>query len=439
MIRILDHGSDAGISPAKCKVAQRMKHAKFIFHTGFSLAFCAIIFSSLGCRRNQNSSEDPAGPHILWSYAPGPDPLSGIALASNGTVHFAATDGIYALSPQGKLLWKAPLPSGPVIAAPTLAPNGTLYAASESGKLFALDSAGNLTWQSLSTEHKFFTPPALGAGDALYVADDYTDLFAFAPSIGPSLIWKQLTYSPAGSRDDVLLGNNTSAYGSEAGAWRSSPVIGADDMIYLAHQQWLYRLNLHGDVLWFIQLPVGHLGFPAIGGDGAVYIEGHNPNWLFAIGHDGKQRWIMRLSNPLRGSPVVDSAGVIYLCDSDFVKAVSPEGQSKWYLQADCNSGPALAADGTLYLGMTARELRQNGPRHSFLGAFTAEGHLKWKIEIHGAVRGAPAIAPSGTIFFTTDQGYAYAVSDAGSPPMDSPWPRFQHDAQNSGRASFYR
>ena len=54
-------------------------------------------------------------------------------------------------------------------------------------------------------------------------------------------------------------------------------------------------------------------------------------------------------------------------------------------------------------------------------------------------VRDAPAIAPDGTIFFATDQGYAYAVSDAGSPPMDSPWPRFQHDAQNSGRLPFYR
>lgn len=62
-----------------------------------------------------------------------------------------------------------------------------------------------------------------------------------------------------------------------------------------------------------------------------------------------------------------------------------------------------------------------------------------WKIEIHGMVRDAAAIAPDGTIFFTTDQGYAYAVSDAGSPPMDSPWPRFQHDAQNSGRSPFYR
>jgi outer membrane protein assembly factor BamB len=410
-----------------------MKPAKVLLLAVLLLVICLVSLFALRRPAPQTKTEEAGVPRIRWSYTPGSSPLSGIALAPNGAIHFAAADGLYALSPEGQLLWKAPLPSGPVIAAPTLAPNGTLYAASESGSLFALDSSGTLIWQSVRTQHKFFTPPALGAGDALYVTDDYTDLFVFAPSMGANLIWKQMTYSPTGPQDDILLGNNSS-YGG--GRWRSSPVIGADDMIYLAHQEWLYRLNLHGDVLWFIELPIGQLGFPAIGRDGMVYIEGHNPPWLFAIGHDGKQRWMVRPSNLLRGSPVVDNRGFIYFCDSDFVKALTPDGQSKWYVPADCNSGPALAADGTLYLGTNSRDARQV-PRPSFLAAFAPDGHLQWKIEIHGMVREAPAIAPDGTIFFTTDQGYVYAVSDAGSPPMDSPWPRFQHDAQNSGRTRF--
>ena len=410
-----------------------MKPAKVLFRSGLPFTFCLAVFFPLGCRTAQNRSEVSGVPHIRWTYTPGSSPLSGLALAPNGNVHFAADGGIYALSQEGKLLWKAPLPSGPVIAAPAVAPDGTLYAASKSGSLFALDASGKLTWQSASTEHKFYAPPALGNGDAVYVTDDYTDLFAFSPSLNRNVIWKQMTYSATGSRDDILLGNNTS---DGDGTWRSSPVIGADDMIYLAHQQWLYRLNLHGDVLWFIQLGSGHLGFPAIGGEGRVYIAGQNPPWLFAIGHDGKQRWVVRASGPLRGSPAVDSAGVIYFCDSDFVKALLPDSQSKWNVQAECNSGPALAADGTLYLGMMGREEGQS-LRKSFISALTPDGHLKWKIEIEGMVREAPAIAPDGTIFLTTDRGYAYAVADAGSPPMDSPWPRFQHDAQNSGRAPF--
>jgi outer membrane protein assembly factor BamB len=412
-----------------------MRSAKVFLLSVALLALCIGCLSA--CRRSgQGSSELASGPRILWAYNSGADLLSGIALAPNGTVHFASDKGVFALSPAGKLLWKAPLPSGPVVAAPTLSPTGTLYAASQSGKLFALDASGNLIWQSAATNHKFFTPPALGAADALYVTDDFTDVFAFFPSIGPDLTWKQMTFSPSGSRDDILLGTNTGPYGYGPGEWRSSPVIASDDMIYLAHQQWLYRLNQHGDVLWFVQMPVGQLGFPAMGRDGVVYVEGHAPPFLFAIGLEGKQHWAVRLSNRLLGSPVVDNAGVIYFCDSDFVKAILPDSQSKWFVQAACNSGSALAADGTIYLGINSREPGR-GPHATSLGAFASDGHLKWSVEINGMVRDAPAIAPDGTIFFTTDKGFAYAVSDAGSPPMDSPWPRFQHDPQNSGHAHF--
>ena len=411
-----------------------MKPAKVLILSGLLLALCLSSLFALWRRANRIHSEEAAAPHIRWSYTPGSSPLSGIALASNGTVHFAAADGIYALSPEGQLLWKAPLPFGTVVAAPTLAPSGTLYAASQSGKLFALDTSGNLIWQSVSSQHKFLTPPALGDGDALYVTDDFSDLFAFAPSLGANVNWKHATYSAAGASDDILLGYNQYGEGSS----RTSPVIGADGMIYLAHQSWLYQLNPRGEVLWFIQLPVVQLDFPAIGGDGTVYVEGRNPPWFFAIGRDGKQRWMARASSRIMGSPVIDNAGILYFCDSDLIKALMPDSRQIWYLFNPCNSGPALAADGTLYLG-TNGPLTKNGPRQSFLSAVTPDGKLRWKIEIHGMIRDAPAIAPDGTIFFTTDQGYAYAVSDASFPPMDSPWPRFQHDAQNSGRSPFYR
>jgi outer membrane protein assembly factor BamB len=183
-------------------------------------------------------------------------------------------------------------------------------------------------------------------------------------------------------------------------------------------------------------LTSSQLGFPALGGDGMVYVEGHGFPMLFAIGPEGKQHWAVRLNSRLLGSPIVDNAGLIYLCDSTTVKAFLPDSQTKWYVQADCNSGPVLAADGTIYLGMNSREPGR-GAHATFLAAFTPDGQLKWKIEISGAVRDAPAISPDGTIFFTTDKGLAYAVSDANSPPMDSPWPRFQHDAQNSGHSRF--
>src|SRR5260370_944732 len=116
-----------------------MKPFRVLLFSRVPLVLYLAVFSALGCGSKQNHAEVPGVPHIRWSYTPGSSPLSGIALAPNGNVYFAAEDGIYALSPEGKVLWKAPLASGTVIAAPAIAPNGTLYAASKSGSLFALD------------------------------------------------------------------------------------------------------------------------------------------------------------------------------------------------------------------------------------------------------------------------------------------------------------
>src|SRR5256885_8314601 len=235
-----------------------MKPTEVLVLSGLLLALCLTSLFALWRRANRIQSAVAGAPRIRWTYTPGSSPLSGIALAPNGTIHFAAADGIYALSPEGRLLWKSPLPSGPVAAAPTLAPSGTLYAACQSGMLFALDASGNLIWQSVSTQHKFLTPPALEDDDALYVADDYTDLFAFAPRLGPNLNWKQMSYSPTGSKEDILLGRNP--YGD--GWWRSSPVIGGGDGVYIPPPRGRSRPPQRGARLFFFPLPA----WPGIGG-----------------------------------------------------------------------------------------------------------------------------------------------------------------------------
>jgi len=405
-----------------------MKTAKVLVFSGSLVIFCLIIFVALHYRTGPSASA--AFSHIKWSFSAGHGSLSGIALAPDGAIHFAAVDGLYSLSSGGKLQWKVPLPSGPVVAAPAMASDGSLYFASQSGKLFALDKSGKLLWESAEElKHKFLTPPALGDGPALYASDEYSNIFAFAPGVQTNRSWDLVTYDRSANKDGLLLGNNFYSQ------WYTSPVIGSDGTIYLVHQSYLYQISSSGEILRFAQF-YGGTGFPAIGQSGIVYIGAHYSPWLTAVDRQGKTLWNTRTSHPVQGSPVIDNAGVIYLCDSDFVKAVEPEGRQKWFLQADCNSGPALAADGTLYLGMSVRS-QDYERRKMYLLAVNSDGTLKWQTEIQGMVRDAPAIAPDGTIFLTTDQGYVYSVFDSGAPPMDSPWPRFQHDAQNSGRIPY--
>jgi len=402
--------------------------------TGIFLAMCvAGIF--LASHRSQHDSTALATPaHIHWLYNAGPGALSGVALAPDGTIHFAAADGIYALSPDGHLLWKAPLPFGPVVAAPTLGPDGTLYLASQSGKLFALDRSGNLIWESADTQRKLVTPPALGDGPTLYATDDRSNVFAFAPSVQTNSKWDLMTFDNSNKKDGLLLGSNNPYDPRPA---YSTPAIGRDDMLYLVHESWLYQIFPSGQIQHYTQFYGGTAGFPAIGPEGNVYIGGHHWAAIAAVDVQGKQLWGTRTSREVQGSPVVDNSGQIYFCDSDFMKSYSTDGRQVWYLQLACNSGPALASDGALFLGVNGPPPKAGLPP-TYFAAVSADGRLKWKTDIRGVVRDAPAIAPDGTIFFTTDQGYVYSAFDSGAPPMDSSWPRFQHDAQNTGHVPFY-
>jgi len=400
---------------------------------GILVAICLVSIFAERHRAQRESVALPTGPHIHWFYNAAPGALSGIALAPDGTIHFAASDGIYALSPEGHLLWKAPLPFGPVVAAPTLGPDGTLYLASQSGKLFALDRSGNLIWESVDTQHKLVTPPALGDGPTLYATDDHSNVFAFAPRLQPNYTWDLVTFDNSARNDGLLLGSNNPY---DPRPWHSTPAIGRDDMLYLVHESWLYQISPSGQIQHFTQFYGGTPGFPAIGPEGNVYIGGHHWPALAAVDVQGKQLWGTRTSAIVRGSPVVDLTGQIYLCDSDFAKAFSTDGRQIWYLQLACNSGPALASDGTLFLGVNGSPQKSGSPQ-TYLAAVSADGQLKWKTEIHGAVQDAVAIAPDGTILFTTDQGYVYSAFDSGAPPMNSSWPRFQHDAQNTGHVPF--
>ena len=68
-------------------------------------------------------------------------------------------------------------------------------------------------------------------------------------------------------------------------------------------------------------------------------------------------------------------------------------------------SSPAIAADGTLYVGSVDTRLYAIG-RH---------GVLKWRFTTRGEVHSSPAIGADGTVYFGSDDGSLYAVNPGGT------------------------
>src|SRR5205814_357043 len=88
-------------------------------------------------------------------------------------------------------------------------------------------------------------------------------------------------------------------------------------------------------------------------------------------------------------------------------------------------SGPAVASDGTGYLGA------ENGR----FAAVSASGAKVWEFVPGGSfLATSPVMAPDGTIYVGNGQGMVFALRGS-APPAASPWPMFRRDALRRGAA----
>lgn len=87
--------------------------------------------------------------------------------------------------------------------------------------------------------------------------------------------------------------------------------------------------------------------------------------------------------------------------------AISPTGASKWVFSTNewIDSTPAVAPDGTVYFGCW----------DGFLYAVNPDGTQKWKRDLGAFVSASPAIGADGTIYIGTGSGNLYAVNPDGS------------------------
>ena len=87
--------------------------------------------------------------------------------------------------------------------------------------------------------------------------------------------------------------------------------------------------------------------------------------------------------------------------------ALNPDGKVKWKFKAgrEIKSSPAVAGDGTIYFGARDRQLYAVSP----------QGKLKWKFPTGAWVDSSPAIATDGTVYFGTWDKLFYAVNPNGA------------------------
>ena len=153
---------------------------------------------------------------------------------------------------------------------------------------------------------------------------------------------------------------------------------------------------------------------PVIDDDGIIYFAGEYNylDYLYAIYPNGTEKWKYKTNGLILGSsPAIADDGTIYIgCWNTKLYAINPDGTVKWKtvgLGGNVASSPAIAEDGTIYVGTMSTG--------NFIVAVNPNGTIKWKYKTGYHVVSSPAIGEDGTIYCGSGDTYLYALYPNGT------------------------
>ena len=144
---------------------------------------------------------------------------------------------------------------------------------------------------------------------------------------------------------------------------------------------------------------------PGCTGDPTYDDNRHEATW------PGNQNWQFNTFSSINSSPALAADGTIYVgSDSTNFYALNPDGTQKWLL--DRNGAwysPTVAPSGRIYVG-------SGSPENRLFAINPDTGAVIWTFPTGGAVTTKPAVSSDGSaIYFGSDDGYVYAVNSSGA------------------------
>jgi outer membrane protein assembly factor BamB len=349
------------------------------------------------------------------------------AVSADGSTIYIGTKGatsgrVVAINNDGSLKWvtRPDLPDL-VDSSPTLSPDGTtVYAGCWDGRLYALDAAtGAVRWAADTNALGVFSSPALSPGGSMIYIGGLDSALHAIDSATHTERWQYKT-------GDVI--------------W-SSPAVAPDGTIYVGCQDhFLYAVNPDSTLKW--RFPTGSTIFdssPAIGADGTIYI-GSDDQRLYAVNPDGTKKWEQLTNGAIDTSPVLGAGGTIYFGSADRnlygLNPIDGSVVAKAFVNSTAQSPVAVRADGAVFI--QTDDFRVLGFNRDLtpLGVFDPQTNDN---SGKGEIPSAPAIAPDGTIYVGSLDGHLYAINGNGSPLSSfSSWPMFRRTIAHRAQAEIF-
>lgn len=166
---------------------------------------------------------------------------------------------------------------------------------------------------------------------------------------------------------------------------------------------------------------------PAVGSDGTIYAAGTN-GIMYAINPDGTQKWSIAYGNYVSSAIAIGTDGTVFLSAKltaivpvdGVLKAYNPDnGTEKWSITLTGTNaeqgGPAIADNGTIYLGSAGGRLKAYNPINGAeLWSYPAVAD-----PAIGAIEVVPVIDNDGKIYFGTKTGIFYVLNSNGTQAYD--------------------
>ena len=370
-------------------------------------------------------------------------PMQFITIAPDGTIYTSDRNNLFALSPDGALLWAAQDAGGgqPI----SLGADGTIYTGGSLDEEFnghivkAFNPDGSLKWQ-LNAEPNLdlLAGPNIGPDGNIYAVQNTISgegLGTFAVDSNGEVLFSNVQYwSNANNNTAITFGD-----GQFYAAWQFNP--SAPVTVHTFDMD-------NGNLLWDAgDVGASALGLPVLDPQGRLMLSWVRAGTI-AVTPDGDYDWIATHpggSNTVLQATVTDS-GIAYSGKWLGVElwAFDSDGNTLWVAPNTSNMLQRLrvAPDNSMVVAMGSGGFGQLGWARAYS---TDDGSLVWHLELpaeNGALQGtaSPPIfsQDNQTTYFTThffgdvnDYGYLYAVDVPFDPALDSDGDGYPDDNDN--------
>ena len=317
-----------------------------------------------------------------WEFKAGNNMVFGPTIGPDGTIYQGSWDKyFYAINPDGTLKWKY-LTKGTISYPSSIDENGNIYLGGgdahfgPDGNIYAFDSLGNLLW-TYDTKMLRVGSPAVGYDGLLYFPASPA---LFVLDASGKLIWKKgpdATVTQNATPNEAPSGASANATPSQASSAASSAACPPPPA------------------------PCGN----ATGGGTQGGAQGGPSSMTVAAGMEVIAGII---------TPALTPDGLIFIGNPQgkFMAIDAKTQTIKWSFQTGKNPDPKGIEYGLPSFVIADKD------RTSYFGAFDhkfyavdKDGKEKWSFETGDKITEAsPAIGADGTIYFTSEDGYVYAI-----------------------------